>query len=114
MNVPALPFLFGEYDRAAGHLRRYSPRTLRRELSGAGVEIRDVRFWGLSLVPLLAARRALVRRGSVIRAGFRPPGTIAHGLLKAMMRCETMALARPPVGSSLLLCARRSSGRERP
>ncbi len=109
VNVPALPSLFGDYDREAGHLRRYLPATLRAELEGLDLEILDLRFWGLSLVPLLLARRAVVRsgRGSVIRAGFRPPGAIIHFLLKTAMRCETTILRRPPAGSSLLLCARR-------
>src|SRR5512139_1278887 len=49
VNVPALPCLFGDYDRAAGHLRRYEPGTLRSEFDGVDVEILDVRFWGLSL-----------------------------------------------------------------
>ena len=115
VNVPALPCLFGDYDRVAGHLRRYEPRTLRSEFGAIDVEILDVRFWGLSLVPLLLARRLFVRRarGSPIRAGFRPPGAVAHRLLKALRRCETPILQRPPVGTSLLLCARRLPRRER-
>ncbi len=109
VNVPALPCLFGDYDRAAGHLRRYDAGALRSEFGGVDIEVLDVRFWGLCLVPLLLARRLLVRggRGSTIRAGFRPPGAIGHSLLKALMRCETPILRRPPLGSSLLLCARR-------
>jgi SAM-dependent methyltransferase len=115
VNVPALPWLFGDYDRAAGHVRRYDPRTLRREFAGFDLDVLDVRFWGLSLVPLLAARRMLVRRvgRSVIRAGFRPPGAILHAVLKALMRCETGVLRRPPLGTSLLLCGRRSPTGER-
>jgi SAM-dependent methyltransferase len=109
VNVPALPSLFGDYDREAGHLRRYVPSTLRSEFSALDLEILDVRFWGLSLVPVLLARRLFVRQGggSPIRAGFQPPGAIVHRLLKTLMRCETAILRRPPAGSSLLLCARR-------
>jgi hypothetical protein len=112
VNVPALPSLFGDYDREAGHLRRYVPSTLRAEFSALDLEVLDVRFWGLSLVPLLLARRVLVRRGrgSPIRAGFQPPAAIVHRLLKTLMRCETAVLRRPPRGSSLLLCARRVPG----
>lgn len=109
VNVPALPSLFSDYDREAGHLRRYLPSTLRAELGGGELEVLDVRYWGLSLVPLLLARRALVRRGrgSAIRAGFKPPGASVHRLLKTLMRWETALLRRPSAGSSLLLCARR-------
>jgi hypothetical protein len=118
VNVPALPSLFSDYDREAGHLRRYVPSTLRADLGVCDLEVRDIRFWGLSLVPLLLARRALVRRGrgSTIRAGFEPPAVSVHWLLKTLMRCETTVLRRPPTGSSLLLCARRGSppGHSRP
>lgn len=115
VNVPALPWLFADYDRAAGHLRRYDARTLRAEFDAVDAEVLDLRFWGLSLVPLLLARRLFVRRGgsSTIRTGFRPPGKVAHGLLKALMRCETPLLRRPPLGTSLLLCAERLPPGER-
>jgi SAM-dependent methyltransferase len=63
VNVPALPCLFGDYDRAAGHLRRYDRDTLRSEFGAGDVEILDVRFWGLSLVCCCA--------GSLRRAGSR-------------------------------------------
>lgn len=109
VNVPALPWLFGEYDRQAGHLRRYRPGTLRLDCEVPELEVLDIRYWGLSLVPLLLARKLLVRRGgrSPIRTGFRPPGALVHGLLKALMRCETAVARTPPLGSSLLLAARR-------
>jgi SAM-dependent methyltransferase len=41
--VPAHERLFGGYDRAAGHLRRYSATGLRRLLDGAGLEVDTLR-----------------------------------------------------------------------
>ena len=110
VNVPAVRALFSGYDVAAGHLRRYEPASLRAEIEGGGLEVRDVRYWGLSLVPLLLLRKALLRGRAgpeVIREGFQPPGAVIHRVLLGMMRAETAVLARPALGTSLLAAARR-------
>jgi SAM-dependent methyltransferase len=112
VNVPALASLFSAYDRAAGHLRRYDKHALAAELAPSRLEVRDMRYWGLSLVPLLALRKLLLSgvgsSEAVIRTGFRPPGRIAHGLLKGVMRIETLvAGGGTPLGSSLLLAGRK-------
>jgi SAM-dependent methyltransferase len=79
VNVPALAWLFSAYDRAAGH-------------------------WGLTLVPLLVARKALLARGGprVIDRGFRPRLPGLNGLLTALMRLETALCRSPPLGTSVL------------
>jgi SAM-dependent methyltransferase len=110
VNVPAMRALFSGYDVAAGHLRRYAPASLRADLEKGGLEVRDVRYWGLSLVPLLFLRKALLRGRAgpeVIREGFQPPGAFAHAVLLGMMHLETALLSRPVLGTSLLAAARR-------
>jgi SAM-dependent methyltransferase len=110
VNVPAVQWLMSEYDTAAGHCRRYTPRTLRNEFSGRHVHIDAVRYWGSSLVPLLIARKAMVRGradiGEIIRAGFSPPHRLVNGALSALARVETTLLPRPPIGTSLLAAIR--------
>jgi SAM-dependent methyltransferase len=111
VNVPAGQWLFSAYDVAAGHVRRYGKATLAAEIADAGLEVRDLRYWGLSLVPLLVARKLLVREAAsndaCVRRGFEPPGRLAHALLRGLLRMETLVLARPPLGSSLLLAAQK-------
>jgi SAM-dependent methyltransferase len=110
VNVPAVPALFSGYDVAAGHLRRYDPASLRADLERGGLDVRDVRYWGLSLVPLLLLRKAMLggRAGpEVIRRGFQPPSAAVNGVLRAVMRAETALLARPALGTSLLAAARK-------
>ena len=110
VNVPALSALFSGYDVAAGHLRRYHRRSLRGEVEAAGLVVEDARYWGLSLVPLLLARKTLLggRSGpEVIREGFCPPHPWINTLLLAAMRVETALLRRPPLGTSLLMAARK-------
>ena len=110
-RLAALQSLFSLYDIAAGHLRRYRRETLAGELDGLGVDVLEMRYWGFTMLPVLMLRklRFLVSPGTgeVLRQGFVPPGDLAHGVLRMMMRAETSVLPRPPLGTSLLLVARK-------
>ena len=111
VNVPALNMLYSAYDVAAGHLRRYDHRSLPAEFAQMDLEVVDVRYWGLSLIPLLVARKLWLGRrrasGQTIREGFEPPGALSHAVLRTMMRIETGLMSRPISGSSVLLAGRR-------
>jgi SAM-dependent methyltransferase len=111
INVPALSWLFSKYDEAAGHLRRYDRRSLPSSVGGLGVDVVSTRYWGLTLIPLLAARRLAVSRlasdEGIIRRGFQPPHPVIESALRAMMRIETLVFAKPWWGSSLLLAGRK-------
>lgn len=111
VNVPALQSLFSAYDVAAGHLRRYSRRTLAEEVAGLSGELAAIRYWGLSLVPLLALRRLVAGQtpdANTIRSGFEPPNRLAHHALRTLMRAELALLKSPPVGTSVMAAVRRA------
>jgi SAM-dependent methyltransferase len=113
VNVPAFEQLRSEYDTAAGHFRRYTLNTLREEFNGRPVRIDAARYWGCSLVPLLVARKIMVRgradTGGIIRDGFRPPHRALNGVLSSLARIETTLVPRPPVGTSALMALRTKS-----
>ncbi len=98
-------------SEAAGHVRRYTAESLVAECEDLPLDVLDVRYWGLAMVPLLWLRKHWVkpRDGdvSVLREGFVPPSDIAHSILHGIMRFETALIRRPPLGSSVLLAARR-------
>ena len=110
INVPALQSLYSKFDVAVGHCRRYSKATLETELAKAGLRKIDDRYWGFTMLPLLALRTLwLSLRGegpdtgtTVVQRGLVPPGKLADAVLTAMMRVETGAIANPPLGTSLL------------
>ena len=111
VNVPALNALHSAYDDAAGHIRRYNRDSLTAEFAGTGLRVRDVRYWGFALVPLLLARRLWLGRtkpdADTIRKGFQPPGRLTHAILRALTRFETALWSRPFVGTSVLLSGTR-------
>jgi SAM-dependent methyltransferase len=109
VNVPASRLLFSDYDRAAGHVRRYAKGSLVSLLRRCGVETQSIQSWGLLMVPLLFGRKALLRKGKTagaIRAGFVPPNGISRLLLHGLKNIE-LALPFPmPFGTSILACGR--------
>ena len=71
VNVPANMVLFSDYDRAAGHVRRYTPGGLRKLLESCGVDAPAVEQWGMLMTPLLVIRKALLVEQSQAK-GFEP------------------------------------------
>lgn len=95
--VPGYMQLYGDFDRAVGHVRRYTPATLRAAIVGAGLVPQQVH--PVNLLGGVAWWLA-VRRGGV--------GSPRPGLLRVYDRCVvplTRALERrvtPPFGQSVL------------
>jgi len=113
LNVPAWQALYSRYDEVVGHVRRYNRSTLAAEFKGSDLRIDDMCYWGLTMAPLLAMRKLVLKTltkhptPEQIRRGFDPPGAMAHRLLKSVMRVETFLFDKPPLGSSLLLAGRK-------
>ncbi len=113
LNVPALQSLYSAYDVAAGHVRRYSTRSLAAELDGLPCRLSAVRYWGFGLVPLVGLRRLVVGQvpdPRTIRRGFEPPHPIVNQALKALMRVE-LRLVEPPADRNLGDGGRPEGGR---
>jgi SAM-dependent methyltransferase len=100
INVPAHQFLHSDYDLAQGHFRRYSLPRLAKVAAENGFGVRAITYWGLPLVPLLLARKAITMRGAEGKAGFDPRGTVINSLLSFLARCEP--LPQKFLGTSLM------------
>ena len=111
VNVPAMQMLYGLYDKVQGHVRRYNKTSLAGVLAGQGWDVAAMRYWGLTMVPIVALRTLAfgLRRPteSVMRRGFLPPGKLTNRLLRWTLRVELALSRRPPLGTSLLLAARK-------
>lgn len=94
INVPAHRFLYSAYDRAAGHFRRYSIKSLAATVEPGGFKLRSITYWGMPLAPLLLARKVL---GSIHRsqqqaysAGFSPGRRSVNSALALLAHCEPL------------------------
>lgn len=109
INVPALPLLYSKYDELVGHRRRYTKKTLRGLLEGLEINIRDLRYWGFSLIPTVIGRKALLpfiqREKTAVKFGFQPPAAWINRVLCWVGAIETRFLTHPPLGTSVILVA---------
>jgi 2-polyprenyl-3-methyl-5-hydroxy-6-metoxy-1,4-benzoquinol methylase len=105
ITVPAGQWLFGYHDEQLGHFRRYSMKTLRTLVSPL-CDIRAIRYFGFSLIPVcLVFSRWLRRSYPVAESGDQRKRPLAALLFRALMKIDRMLPL--PVGTSLLLQAVR-------
>lgn len=109
LTVPALTWLWSQFDTEAGHYLRYSKRSIRRELESHGFDIvRSGYFFALTVPPLFVLRALpfrLGRRNSL--ATEATLGATGGRLGKLLAAIEKILAFRTPFGSSLLVIARK-------
>ena len=110
INVPALQIFYSKYDTLVGHLRRYDINFLRQELELAGFEIENAGYWGMTLIPLLLIRKYILYftlDEAAIKMGFQPLSPFIGQLLDYLRKLETTLFTRTPIGSSLMIIAKK-------
>jgi 2-polyprenyl-3-methyl-5-hydroxy-6-metoxy-1,4-benzoquinol methylase len=112
VNVPAGQSLYSAYDRAAGHVRRYSIRALRGVAGRSNLEIRDWTYWGLPLLPALILRKFWLMgqrdKDKIISAGFDSRSRFINDLLGRLSGCEP--IPQKLAGTSLMAVLQRGRG----
>lgn len=61
VTVPAYPWLFGDWDKALGHFRRYTCEMLQAQAQEAGFEVSQVSHWNAFTLPAALAVRSCQR-----------------------------------------------------
>jgi SAM-dependent methyltransferase len=104
VNVPAGQWLFSNYDRAAGHLRRYSIGSLWEVAVRNHLVLRSCTYWGLPLIPLLLIRKLMLRGRSdpaqIIQSGFDMRGPVTNNALGSLSALEP--IPQKALGTSVL------------
>ncbi len=113
LNVPAGQCLYSAYDRADGHVRRYSYATIEDVVHRSGAEIAAWTYWGSPLLPLVAFRKLWLWRvrdeKKAISAGFElRSGALNKGLMRLARR---ESIPQHLAGTSLMAVLR--IGRDR-
>jgi SAM-dependent methyltransferase len=115
INVPAGNYLFSRYDEVQGHFRRYTKPSLLREFEGFPTDVLDVRYWGMSNIPLAALRKVWLQAFAkgrsdeeIFKSGFKPPNSLVNKILAGVMQIESTVIPRPSIGTSLLAVVRKA------
>jgi len=104
VNVPAGQWLFSEYDRANGHVCRYSYAELQKVAQSAGFSVTRWTYWGLPFIPMLVLRKAWLAlhkgRESTVAAGFDSRNDLLNSVFRLLSLCEF--LPQHLLGTSVL------------
>ena len=104
VNVPAGMWAFSKYDEAAGHVRRYSIRTLQEAVRRSGLHVTDWTYWGFPLIPSLLLRKLWLlghhEPDKIISSGFDPRSRTINALMRLISRCEP--IPQKFLGTSLM------------
>ena len=104
VTVPALPWLWSEWDAVLGHFRRYDRATLRAVLADCPVRIHDPSYLFPELVPAGLLRRCLPRGAAGKGSGEFPLlPSAANALLYWLGRCSMPVARFLPFGTSLYM-----------
>ena len=96
LRVPALPWLYGENDRAIGHYRRYTKASLKAAMESAGFELRQLAYQNIvGVLPWLIIGRVQRRELAVSRG----EGRLFDALVPALRWAER--IIPPPIGLSV-------------
>lgn len=115
ISVPALPWLYGEFDAVQGHRRRYLPDDIHRAVSGSGLVLERTFWWGQWLVSAIGRQRSAERGlpGESASEVYRRYLRVPPWPLSAIARCA-FAIEQGPAlhghlttGTSLFAVARR-------
>ncbi len=98
--VPAHQFLYGEFDRALGHFRRYERRELASKFEKTGFTVREMKFFSF-----VAALPWLIN-GRLLKRDYLPVGqTNLANRLVPLLKLERFI--GPPCGLSLIAIAQK-------
>lgn len=114
ITVPALRWLWSDWDVALHHRRRYHERDLRALVQVPGLELLRCSYFNTLLLPAIALVRSWRKlrppRADATRAEDQlPPAALNSALRQAMVAPACWGWCRPPLGVSLLAVLRRTS-----
>jgi methyltransferase family protein len=114
VNVPAGQWAFSAYDDAAGHVRRYSIKTLKLVMAANGLALKEWTYWGLPLVPSLLLRKLWLMgkhdEKEIISAGFDSRSVVVNRMMGLLSGMEW--IPQRVLGTSLMAVLQRASEAE--
>lgn len=110
INVPALNQLYSRYDKLVGHVRRYNRTDMKELLDGLDLEIVDIKYWGILLLPIAVLRKIymlFIPDEKVAEKGFKPPSKFVNKIFITLMKLELKLFNSKHFGTSVMAVARK-------
>ncbi|MBF0254237.1 MAG: class I SAM-dependent methyltransferase [Candidatus Omnitrophica bacterium] len=113
MTVPQHRFLWGPFDEASCHCRRYTESMLRERVETAGFEILRMTSFVSLLLPLMSAARLMEKRRPAREYDLiesLKPNSVANAVFSRILDAERLLIrmgVSPPAGGSLLAVAKK-------
>ena len=99
--VPALMWLYSDYDALSGHCRRYQKKQLVELLKKAGFEIKDVRYFDIfGIIPWLVLVKLLGRKPTQGKVSF-------YDRFVVPIARTLESFIAPPLGKNLIIIGRK-------
>jgi hypothetical protein len=101
-----------KYHEVLGRVRRYDRKLLSQHLADAGLNVLSVRYWALTMIPVIYLRALLVafvtNADKILKLGFKPPGRLMAAALSALLSLGTWASRSPVIGTCLVAVAQKA------
>jgi SAM-dependent methyltransferase len=100
--VPALPFLYSEFDKSLGHFRRYTKDSLTKQIEKSGLKISSIKYFDIAgILPWYIAFTLLKKNMSGSNVSLYdslviPPMKVIENIFN------------PPIGKNLLAIAKKT------
>ena len=109
LTVPAFPWLWSFRDTDAGHLRRYTRKSLHDLLSKSDLQIIETRYYQFILFPFIAITRFIGRKRKEARDFEEQPVWVVNKVLSWINKFEVWLgdFIPPPYGSSLVVVCQK-------
>ena len=105
VTVPAWPWMWSAHDEVNHHHRRYTRRTLRDAVEGAGLTLRRLDWFNSALFPAIAGARLVNRVRGSDDSDDALPSPLVNAALERVFAAERHLIGRAPMPPGVSLAA---------
>jgi SAM-dependent methyltransferase len=110
ITVPACPSLWSVVDKASGHKRRYTLKSLEKIISGTGLKVNYITHYGITILPFFWMSRFLSVSNykkndiEILTYSLKVPSFVTNFVLGSAFQIEANVIKRRsiPIGTSLV------------
>lgn len=104
ITVPAFQFLWSAHDVFLGHYRRYTLKSLRKTIEGAGAKVERMHYYYGAVLPLAAGVRLVRRKDTKAGSDLSVQSPPVNAVLKAICAAERWVMRGNKLGGLSVVC----------